>query len=239
MASANRSQSVVFLGVGFETTSPTIAAAMRKAEEDGLTNFHVLCGHKVIPPAMSAIASAEDLKVNGFICPGHVSTIIGSIPYEEIAATYGIPCAITGFEPTDIMEAILALVRQRVEGRAEVEIQYSRVVRPKGNLRAQLLLAEVFKECDTEWRGIGLIPMSGLAIRDGYRGYDAEQTFEVDVEPSRENPACICGEVLRGASNPLDCPLFAKECTPRNPVGACMVSSEGTCAAYYHYGVKR
>lgn len=237
LARDNPSRKVIFLGVGFETTAPTIAAAIKKACEEGLKNFYVLCAHKIIPPAMEVLVQAEDLDLNGFICPGHVSTIIGSNPYRPIAHRYGIPCVIAGFEPVDVVRSVEMLLRQIVEGRAEVEIEYNRVVRPEGNTKAQRLMEEVFDVCDSNWRGIGVIPSSGLKIREEFSELDAELAFDVEVEPTREHPGCICGEILRGVKTPTDCPLFGKACTPRTPVGACMVSSEGTCAAYYKYGV--
>ena len=239
VARDNPSRKVIFLGVGFETTAPTIAAAIKIAYQEGLSNFYVLCAHKIIPPAMEALVQAEDLELSGFICPGHVSTIIGSNPYRPIAQRYGVPCVISGFEPTDVMCSVEMLLRQIVEGRAEVEIQYDRVVRPEGNLRALRLMEEVFEVCDSNWRGIGVIPSSGLRIGEKFSELDADLAFEVEVEPTREHPGCICGQILRGVKEPTDCPLFGRACTPRSPVGACMVSSEGTCAAYYRYGVIR
>jgi len=237
IARDNPFKKVVFLGVGFETTAPTVASAAKLAREEGLTNFYILSAHKTIPPAMEALGEAEDVNLDGFICPGHVSTIIGSRPYEPIARKHKLPCVIAGFEPLDILLAVWMLLRQVNEGRAEVEIEYSRVVKPEGNPKAVKVMMEVFEPCDSTWRGIGTIPGSGLKLREEFYEMDAEEAFDVEVEPTREHPGCICGQILRGVKEPTDCPLFGKVCTPRTPVGACMVSSEGTCAAYYKYGV--
>lgn len=235
IARSHPDKKVVFLGVGFETTAPTVAAAVVEAKKKSVRNFLVLCAHKVIPPAMSALVSTGDLDLDGFICPGHVSTIIGSRPYGPIARDHHIPCVVAGFEPLDIMQAILMLVRQVEEGASRVEIQYRRVVKEEGNKKAQGMMDEAFEACDSEWRGVGGIPLSGLRIRDTFKEHDAEEQFAISSEPTKEHAACICGEILRGVKEPEDCPLFRSECTPTTPVGACMVSSEGTCAAHYKY----
>lgn len=227
---------IVFLGIGFETTTPTIAAAVKEAQERRLNNFSVLSAHKVIPPAMRALSSGE-LRIDGFLCPGHVSAIIGSMPYAFLAEEYGIGCVISGFEPLDILQSISMLIRQVQETEAKVEIQYSRVVKPEGNPQALKVLDEVFESCDSEWRGIGMIPSSGLKLRDAYAAWDAGVRIPVDVEPPREPKGCLCGRVLQGLSIPSECRHFGSACTPDNPVGPCMVSSEGTCAAYFKYSV--
>ncbi len=229
---------VVFLGIGFETTAPTVAAAIRTAREKGVKNFSVLSAHKLLPPAMDALASSADSAIDGFICPGHVSTVIGISFYEKVAARYGIPCVVAGFEPVDILQAVLMLLSQIEAGRAEAEIQYVRAVRPRGNPSALAVMEEVFEPCESTWRGMGRIPLSGLAIRDSYASHDAGRRFEINPPPAKEPPGCRCPEVLRGAARPVDCPLFRKQCTPRTPVGACMVSSEGACAAYFKYRIE-
>ncbi len=226
---------VVFLGVGFETTAPTVAAAIRQAKKEGLENFSVLGAHKVIPPAMELLSSADDLALDGFLCPGHVSTIIGTKAYDPIAKDHGLPCVVAGFEPLDILQGLVMLVAQIREGRSDVENQYRAVVRPEGNPRAMAVMEEVFEPADTIWRGLGTIPASGLEIRDEFSDYDAARRFEVDLPDPVEPKGCLCGEMLKGTKQPADCPLFGKACTPRRPVGACMVSSEGTCAAHYRY----
>ncbi len=229
---------VVFLAVGFETTVPTVAASILEADRRGLKNYFVLTSHKVMPPAMKALLKDKELNLDGFICPAHVSTIIGSRPYEFIAKDFHVPCVIAGFEPLDILQGIYMLLEQIVEKKASVKIQYSRVAKPEGNPIALALLDRVFEPCDAEWRGLGLIPGSGLKLRDRYARFNAH----LDVEHSAiRNPqsafnGCICGDILRGVKMPPECKLFKKVCTPEHPVGACMVSSEGTCAAYYKYG---
>lgn len=237
MARQNPSRKVVFFGVGFETTSPNIASTVYSAQKDGVGNFWVYSCHKLIPPAMQVLLEAGEAKINGFICPGHVSTIIGSLPYEFIPRDYGVPCVISGFEPLDILASIYMLVKQIKEKRAGVEIQYRRCVRPEGNQKAVTRLYEVFEVADSQWRGIGMIPNSGLKIREEYSKHDARCEFDVQIT-NHQSPItnCICGEILRGVSTPVDCLLFGKGCIPENPVGPCMVSSEGTCGAHYKYG---
>ncbi|HVO85107.1 MAG TPA: hydrogenase formation protein HypD [Syntrophobacteria bacterium] len=226
---------VVMLGIGFETTVPTIAAAVRQAKQEGLTNFLVLSAHKLLPPAMEALLSAAEVRIDGFLCPGHVTTIIGTEPYQDVVRRHGKPCVVSGFEPVDILQSIHMLVCQLEEGRREVEIQYTRGVHPQGNPRARALMDEVFEPADSAWRGLGKIPGSGLKLRPAYAAHGAENHFALAVSPGREMPGCRCGEVLRGACTPLDCPLFRQRCTPTNPYGPCMVSTEGTCAAYFKY----
>jgi len=234
-ARENLKKKVVFLGVGFETTSPTIALAILQAKKEGMKNFSVLVSHKLIIPAMKVIAQDPQLNIQGFLCPGHVSTIIGSKPYEIIARDYHLPCVIAGFEPLDILEGIYLLVRQIVKAKPRVQIQYKRVVTANGNPQAKAILSEVFEVCDSNWRGIGVIPKSGLKIRARYSQFDAQQVFKLKSRPHQETKGCICGLVLKGVKNPLDCRNFARVCTPENPLGPCMVASEGTCSTYYKY----
>ena len=236
IAEKNPECSVVFLGVGFETTAPTIGGSLLEAERRGLTNYFVLCAHKTMPTPMIALTSDPELKVDGYICPAHVSAVIGSDAYRPLAEDYGVPCVVTGFEPVDMLRGIQMLVRQVVAGEARVECEYSRIVKPQGNRTAQAILERVFEPCDAEWRGIGSIPASGLRLRAAYQKFDAIQALPVAVEEPHEHQGCLCGEILKGKVTPRDCPLFRKGCTPEHPIGACMVSSEGTCAAEYKYG---
>lgn len=235
IADKNKDKKIVFLGVGFETTTPLIAASILEAEQNNLCNYFVLSAHKLIPPAMKTLVNTKELNIDGFICPGHVSTIIGSPPYQFIARDYHIPCVIAGFEPLDIMQGIYMLIKQIKEARAEVEIQYTRSVKKEGNPRALEIMQRVFEVENSQWRGLGEIPRSGLKIKDEFSAFDAEINIDVQVEPAKEHPNCICGQILRGVKTPPHCSLFRKVCTPQNPLGACMVSSEGTCAAYYKY----
>lgn len=236
IAENNPKKKVVFLAVGFETTSPTTAVVILKAKEHNLKNFFVFSGHKLIPPALETLVNTIGLRVEGFLLPGHVSTIIGSKPYEFVAEKYKVPGVIAGFEPVDILQAIYMLVKQITEGKAKIEIQYTRSVKEEGNPKAKELLDEVFWATGSNWRGIGVIPLSGYFLKDNYRQFDAEENIPVEVEVRQDKTGCICGDVLQGLKTPFECPLFAKVCTPEEPVGACMVSSEGTCAAYYKYG---
>ncbi len=236
IARENPDKKVVFFGIGFETTAPTVAAALVQARDANLDNFAVVSAHKTVPRALETLASNPQLSLKGFICPGHVSVIIGSRAYLPIAERRGIPCVITGFEPLDLLQGILMLAEQSLAGRAEVSTQYSRTVTEEGNLKAQALIDEVFETSDSVWRGIGEIPGSGLSIRHGLERFDAEIRWPQAACTTRENPGCRCAEVLTGLVEPPECPLFRKVCAPESPVGACMVSSEGTCAAYYKYG---
>lgn len=237
IAMENKDKSVIFLGVGFETTAPLVASSIIKAKEEGIKNLYVLSGHKLIPPAMIALLKSKELKIDGFICPGHVSTIIGAEPYYQVAEMYKVPSVITGFEPVDILEGILMLVNQIVNGtKSKVEIEYKRAVKKEGNIKALSVMNSVFYINDSEWRGMGIIPDSGHFIRDEFSNFDVEKNIDVEVEETKEHPRCICGDVLRGVKIPTDCSLFKFICNPENPVGPCMVSSEGTCAAYYKYG---
>ena len=234
IACNNPSKKVIFMGVGFETTSPTIASTVLKAQKEKIKNFSVLSVAKIMPPAMKALLEGKEVNIDGFICPGHVSAIIGSKPYTFVTTQYKVPCVICGFEPLDILQSIYMLVKQIEGGRAEVEIQYKRVVKPEGNKIALNKINEVFKVVNSDWRGIGNIFLSGLEIKYKYRQFNARK-FEVEIEETKEPKGCRCGEVLRGVIIPPECPLFKKICTPEDPKGACMVSTEGTCAAYYKY----
>jgi hydrogenase expression/formation protein HypD len=233
VAARNADRQVVFFGIGFETTAPAVALAMLEARQRGLGNFSVLCAHKLIPPAMMALLDS-DLLVDGFICPGHVSVVIGSEAYRPVAAR-GKPCVVTGFEPADVLAAVIMLVQQLAEGRSEVEVEYGRAVRPKGNPKAQELLARVFRVADARWRGLGVIPGSGYELAEEFAAFDAARRFELERPESVEPAGCRCGDVLRGAIDPPECPLFGDACTPRRPVGSCMVSSEGACQAWFRY----
>lgn len=235
LAHENPEREVIFLGVGFETTTPTIAASLKLARDDKLTNYSVLAALKLIPPALKALLGGQ-LKLDGFLLPGHVSAIIGSNAYKPALAEHNVAAVIAGFEPTDILRALAKALEQIVSGSYAVDVAYRRVVSPEGNTKATDIVDEVFEPCDTSWRGIGVIPQSGLRIRDDFSAYDAARKFDVEIEPTREHKGCKCGEMLQGLCAPADCPHFGKTCTPDNPVGACMVSGEGTCAAYYRYG---
>jgi hydrogenase expression/formation protein HypD len=239
VARSNPDRPVVFLAIGFETTTPPTALAITRAEAEGLTNFSVVCNHVLTPPAIEAIldGAGEDRPLDGIIGPAHVSTVIGSDAYAPCADRFGVPVVIAGFEPLDILQAVLMLVRQINEGRVAVETEYSRAVRPQGNLRAKALMAQVFAVRPSfEWRGLGALPASALSIREAYAAWDAERRYSMPALVGRENPACECGAVLRGAVDPRDCRLFGRGCTPERPQGACMVSAEGACAAAWTQG---
>lgn len=235
LAKENPDEQIVFVGVGFETTTPLVAMAIKRAKAMGLKNFSVFVAHKNMPGALETIVADPALKIDALILPGHVSTIIGVKPYEFLAQKYGIPGVITGFEPVDVLQGIAMIMRQLHEGRAEIEIAYSRGVMKEGNPVALAAIEEVFEKVDATWRGLGVIPGSGYAIRDEYKEFDAFARFSPEVEPTQEPKGCRCGDVLRGIMAPNECPLFRKVCTPENPIGPCMVSSEGSCAAYFKY----
>lgn len=235
LARKHQDRRIVMIGIGFETTVPTIAAAVYQAQQEGLDNFLVFSAHKLLPPALDALLAGEEVRIDGFICPGHVTTIIGTEPYQEVVDRYGKPCAISGFEPVDILQSIDMLVSQIEEQRCEVEIQYARAVHSEGNPKARQLMEEVFEPTDGLWRGLGSLPQSGLKLRGKYRTHAAESHYDLTVPPTDEMPGCRCGEVLRGVLAPPQCALFRKSCTPTNPYGPCMVSTEGTCAAYFKY----
>lgn len=235
IAKENPERQVVFVGVGFETTTPLIAIAIKRAKAMGLENFSVFAAHKNMPNAMDVLMRDPNLKVDALILPGHVSTIIGMEPWRFLAEKYGIPGVITGFEPLDVLEGIAMIMRQLHEGRAEIENAYTRGVMPQGNPVALAAIDEVFETCTATWRGLGPIEGSGYQIRDEFAQFDALRRFEPTIEPTKEPKGCRCGDVLRGIMAPDECPLFRKVCTPENPVGPCMVSSEGSCAAYFRY----
>ena len=224
---------VVFLAVGFETTAPTIAGALEEAEQEGIENFMILAGHKTMPEPLEILLDNENVQLDGLLCPGHVSVIIGSEAYQSIANA-GLPCAVVGFAPNDVLVGIAELLSQLVEKRAEVTNLYSRVVRPQGNPAALALLDKFFSPADVEWRGLGVIPGSGLELREAFSSRDANR-LEVDLPVPREPKGCRCGEILQGTIDPPDCPLFGNGCDPEHAVGACMVSSEGTCAAWHRH----
>lgn len=236
IAQANPDREVVFFGVGFETTAPANAMAVHAAKRKGVRNFSVLVSHVLVPPAMRAILESPSNTVQGFLAAGHVCSVMGYWQYPAIADQYGVPVVIAGFEPLDLLDAIRRMVRMLESGEHGVENAYERVVTREGNIVAQQLLSEVFRPADRAWRGIGVIPDSGWRLSDAYSEFDAEVRFAVQDVCSLESPLCHSGEVLRGAIKPTSCPAFGKECTPRNPLGATMVSSEGACAAYYNYG---
>ncbi len=243
IAEAEPDREVVFLAIGFETTTPPTALAIRAAGKKGLKNFSILCNHVMTPPAMRAILEGAtdgdkaQVLIEGFVGPAHVSTVIGTRPYEPFARDYGKPVVIAGFEPLDVAQAILMLVRQINEGRAEVENQYIRAVTREGNVKAQGEVAAIFETRETfEWRGLGWLPSSALRLRPAFAFYDAEQRFGLTAKPARDNPACECGAILRGAKAPRECKLFGTLCTPDTPMGSCMVSPEGACAAHWSYG---
>ena len=236
LAKNNPQRRVVFLGVGFETTAPAVAASILEAARLGLANYCVLASHKTMPRPMEIFTADPELNLDGYLCPAHVSTVIGGIAYRKLAQEYHIPCVVTGFEPADVMQGIEMLLAQVMKGESRVEIQYRRAVTWEGNPKAQAILERVFIPCDTVWRGLGMLPGSGLRIRPQLSMFDAANVLHLPEVAGTENSACCCGEVLKGKLAPFDCPLFGGICTPEAPVGACMVSSEGTCAAAYRYG---
>ncbi|MCI0458961.1 MAG: hydrogenase formation protein HypD [Gemmataceae bacterium] len=236
LAVANPDRQVVFFAIGFETTAPANAMAAWMARKRGVTNFSMLVSHVLVPPALVALLQAPDNRVQAFLGPGHVCTIMGYADYEPIARDYRVPIVVSGFEPLDLFQGVLRAVQLLEEGRAEVENVYGRAVTREGNLTARKLLQDVFEPCDRKWRGIGVIPKSGFRLRDDFRAFDAERRFEVDQIETQESPVCISGSILRGLRKPHECPAFGKECTPQTPLGATMVSSEGACAAYHAYG---
>jgi hydrogenase expression/formation protein HypD len=236
LAAANPQRQVVFFAIGFETTAPANAMAVWLARRRKLTNFSMLVSHVLVPPAIRAILESPGNRVQGFLGPGHVCTVMGYEEYEPIAERYQVPIVITGFEPLDLLEGVLRTVRQLEGGRCEVENQYARAVRREGNPQSRKLIEDVFEVCDRKWRGIGSIPGSGYRLRPEYRDHDAELLFEVQDIRTQESTVCISGEILKGLKKPHECPAFGKECTPQTPLGATMVSAEGACAAYHAYG---
>ncbi len=238
IARQNPNRPVVFLGVGFETTTPMVGSAVLAAEAEGLENFFIFSTHKLTPPATRAILNMGEVALDGIIGPGHVTTVIGSDGWRFLPDEYGIPCAVAGFEPLDILRAILALVEMVEAGQPDVANTYARSVQLEGNVAAQQAMEQVFEIADAEWRGFGTVPASGLRLRETYARFDAARAFPVEVPPAYEPPGCRCGDILRGVLLPTECPLFGKVCTPQLPIGPCMVSAEGACAAYYRYAAR-
>ncbi|MCB0638042.1 MAG: hydrogenase formation protein HypD [Lewinella sp.] len=235
LAKEHPDREVVFFAVGFETTAPANALSVIQAKKMGLTNYAILASHVLVPPAMTAVLSDEEVRIQGFLAAGHVCTIMGTAEYFPIVEHFKVPIVVTGFEPVDLLQGILMTVRQLEKGEYRLENQYSRVVRPEGNPDAIAVIEEVFEVADREWRGIGAIPMSGYEVKAELAAYDANRKFAVDIPKVRESEECIAGLVLKGIKKPRECPQFGKKCTPQNPLGAPMVSSEGACAAYYHF----
>jgi hydrogenase expression/formation protein HypD len=235
IARKNPAKKVIFLGVGFETTAPTIAAAILSAAQTGLRNFSVISAHKLVPPAFQVLMASADVRIDGFILPGHVSVIIGLNAYRPFFDQYQIPCVVAGFEPIDILQAISMLVEMLESGSPALANAYPRAVTLEGNTKAQQILDEIFEPANAGWRGIGFIPQSGLKIREEYAAHDAQKLFDVQVPDAKTPKGCACGEILIGTKTPPECALYKKACTPMDPVGPCMVSTEGTCAAYYKY----
>ena len=234
IAEHNKNKKVIFPGIGFVTKTPSSAIAILEASKKNINNFFLYSSHKVMPPAMAALVD-EGIKIDGYIGPGHVTTIAGAKMYDDIAKKYNLSIVISGFEPVDLMQSIYFLVRQLENNRPKVEIQYKRAVDYEGNLTAQHMINEVFEPRDDWWRGLGILPVSGLGIRKKYELFDAEKQIEVKVEKPKEPKGCICGEILKGLKRPTDCKLFKNVCTPSYPVGTCMVSNEGTCQAYFNF----
>ena len=235
LAADNPSERVVFLGIGFETTAPTVAATVKMAKARGIQNFVVLSFHKRVPPAMRALVTDQNTSVDAFLLPGHVSTVIGIEPYRFLASEYGIPAVVTGFEPADILQSLIYVARMRAEGKADIVNAYTRAVASEGNPQAVAIMNEVFVHGDALWRGIGRIDESGLVFSDSYAEFDASRVLNLHVEETAPIKGCQCGDVLKGIIKPNQCPLFGTACTPAKPVGPCMVSTEGSCAAYYKY----
>lgn len=235
LARENPSETVVFIGIGFETTAPTVAATLKMAESAGVENFKVLSFHKLVPPALKALGSDPELMVRALILPGHVSTIIGLDPYRFLAEEHGMPAVITGFDPLDILQALLEIIRQLNSGQPKAVNLYTRAVKDSGNPKAAAMMREVFTPGDGLWRGIGVIPESGLFLSDKFARFDAFKALGLELAEAKSIPGCRCGDVLKGKTPPDKCPLFGKKCTPAAPVGPCMVSTEGSCAAYYKY----
>ncbi len=235
LAAETPDREVVFFAVGFETTAPANALSVQHARLMGVPNYSILASHVLVPPAIAAVMNDEDSHIQAFLAAGHVCTIMGVDEYYSLVEKYHIPMVVTGFEPVDLLQGILMTVKQLEAGAAKLENQYSRVVRPEGNPGARAVISDVFAISDREWRGIGTIPMSGYSVREKYAAYDADRKFSVAIETAEESRECIAGQVLKGIKKPNECPQFGKKCKPEFPLGAPMVSSEGACAAYYHF----
>ncbi len=236
IAKNNKVKKIVFLGIGFETTAPTSAATILEADKQNINNFFLLSSHKTMPPAMTALID-EGVKIDGYICPGHVTTITGTEMYKQVVEKYKLACVVSGFEPVDILQSIYMLVKQIENNTPKVENAYKRAVKPEGNVLAQNIMSKVFEPQNDWWRGLGILENSGLAIRKKYKMFDAAQSFNVKIEETIEVKGCICGEILKGLKTPKECKLYSKVCNPVNPVGTCMVSSEGACHAYFKYNI--
>ncbi|BAL82004.1 putative hydrogenase expression/formation protein HypD [Selenomonas ruminantium subsp. lactilytica TAM6421] len=239
IAKDNPDKKVIFLAVGFETTAPTAAATVLAAEQQGITNLFMLSAQKLVPPVMEVLLNDEEVHVDGFILPGHVSVVTGTGVYKPVIEKYHVPGVVTGFEPVQILRGLYRLVQQVVKGEAKVENEYTDVVKPEGNPVSMAITNKVYEPCDTGWRGMGVVPLSGLKMRDEYARFDIEEVLPVEVETITKKTACRCGEVLRGIVTPKECPLFGKACVPTHAIGPCMVSVEGVCAAWYKYGQGR
>ena len=237
LAKSHPDREVVFLAIGFETTIAPVVSLVAEAVREGVKNLSLLTAFKLVPPALRALLKDPEIRIDAFLCPAHVSAIIGARAYVPIAAEFGVPCVISGFEPLDILYGVHGILAQVLNHEAKVENQYSRVVRPEGNLKAQSIIAQYLEPVDAAWRGLGMIQASGLGLRSAFANYDAEKRFEMPVHPGKQHAGCLCGDVIKGKLRPTACALFAKVCTPDHPIGPCMVSAEGTCAAYFKYGM--
>jgi len=235
IAEENPEQDVVFFAVGFETTAPANALSVIHAHRKGLSNYSILASHVLVPPAMKAVINDEENQIDGFLAAGHVCTIMGNAEYYPLSEQHGVPIVVTGFEPLDVLQGILMVLRQLEADKTGVENQYSRIVKEEGNPEAQKMIFEVFEVKDQMWRGIGEIPDSGFALKDKYQAFDAAKKYNVEIEEAPEHPDCISGQIMKGIKKPYECSQFGKKCKPTNPLGAPMVSSEGACAAYYHF----
>jgi len=235
IARKNPEKKVVFLGVGFETTAPTIAASIITANEMNLDNYFVFSAHKLLPPALFTLMESRNTKIDGFLLPGHVSVIIGTKAYQPFFETFKVPCVVAGFEPVDILQAIFMLIEQIESGNPELANGYQRAVSFDGNPKALSIMNKIFETADASWRGLGVIPLSGLKIRKEFAAFDAQKVFGIELGETKDPKGCACGEILLGLKTPPECPLYKRECTPFQPIGPCMVSSEGTCAAYHRY----
>lgn len=236
IARENPEKEVVFFAVGFETTAPANALSVIQAKRSGLRNYSILTSHVLVPPAMEAILNDKETRIDGFLAAGHVCTIMGSEEYEPITQKFNVPIIITGFEPVDLLKGIRSCISQLEKGQSVLDNQYKRVVKREGNKEAQSIIFEIFEIGDREWRGIGMIPLSGYHVKEKYSNYDAMRKFDIIAEDGRENPECMAGQILKGLKKPHECQLFGNQCSPVSPQGAPMVSSEGACAAYYHFG---
>ncbi len=236
MAEKEKEKEFIFISVGFETTTPGIALTVLEAAKREIKNVSFLCANRLVIPALEVLSQADDINIDGFLCPGHVSVIIGYGAYEVISDKYGIPCVVAGFEPVDILMGVYEIIRQVKNGESKVVNTYERVVTREGNLEAQKVMYKVFEPVDAEWRGIGVIPKSGLGLKRDFLEFDALNKFGIELVEAPDPPGCKCGEILKGVMLPTECPLFGNKCKPETPVGPCMVSSEGSCAAYYKYG---